>query len=492
MERAPHSRTSERNHMSIYDHAAASYPPKPVIDEALRGASAVPYWLDNPDRPQALPALDGTVVTDLLVVGGGYSGLWTALMAKERDPGRSVTLLESQTVGWAASGRNGGFCEASLVHGDSNGRQHLPEENDLLRELGLQNLRELTLAVERYGIDCDLSTSGVLKVATEQHQIQWLRAEAERHPELQFLDRNQVRASVNSPLYQAGLWDREGAVILNPAKLAWGLRRACLDKGVRIFEHTHATSLQDTGDDIVVSTMAGSVAAKRVALTTNVFPSLLKRHRLHTIPVYDYALMTAPLTEDEVKAVGWQDQQGIADLNNRFHYYRMTRDANGAVRILFGGYDAEYYFGGDVKPMYDQNPETFRKLAAHFYLTFPQLKGIKFSHAWGGAVDSCSRFFSFFDTSHRGKVAYTAGFTGLGVGATRFAANVLLDLLDGTPTQRTQLRMVRKKPIPFPPEPLAWVGVKLMTHELVRADRNQGKRGIFLRTMDSLGIGFDS
>ena len=229
-----------------------------------------------------------------------------------------------------------------------------------------------------------------------------------------------------------------------------------------------------------------------MALATNVFPSLLKRHRLHTIPVYDYAIMTEPLTEEQFATLGWEDKQGLADLNNRFHYYRKTRDANGAVRILFGGYDAEYYFGGKVKPEYDQNHETFRKLVTHFYFTFPQLEGLKFTHAWGGAIDSCSRFFAFFDTSHNGRVAYTAGFTGLGVGATRFAANVMLDLLSGKKTQRTELQMVKKKPIPFPPEPVAFVGVKMMTGELARADRNQGKRGLFLKTMDALGMGFDS
>lgn len=477
--------------MSIYENTVGSFAPS-TIDAALKGAASVPYWLDDPGRPSALPALEGTAETDLLVVGGGYSGLWTALMAKERNPDRAVTLLESQTVGWAASGRNGGFCEASLVHGDSNGRQHLPLENDLLRSLGLENLQQLAETIERYSIDCEFTYSGVLKVATEDHQIDWLRDEVKRHPELEFLDRQEVQASVHSPVYRAGLWDREGAAMLNPAKLAWGLRRVCLEKGVRIHENTHATSIRDAAGHILVTTTAGAVRAGRVALATNAFPSLLKRHRLHTIPVYDYALMTEPLTEEQAASLGWSDKQGVADLNNRFHYYRLTKDARGATRILFGGYDAEYYFGGKVRPEYDQNPETFRKLAAHFYFTFPQLEGLKFSHAWGGAVDSCSRFFAFFDTAFGGRVAYAAGFTGLGVGATRFAANVLLDLLSGEKTQRTELEMVKKKPIPFPPEPVAWAGVKLMTRELARADRNRGKRGLFLKTMDSLGMGFDS
>lgn len=477
--------------MSIYENVAENYSAS-VIDAALKDTSQVPYWLDNPERPAALPALEGLQDTDLLVVGGGYSGLWTALLAKERHPGREVLLIEAQTVGWAASGRNGGFCEASLVHGDSNGRQHLPKENALLRELGLENLRELTETIERYEIDCELTYSGVLKLATEEHQVQWLTEEQELYPELVVLSRDEVQNAVHSPIYHGGLWDQKGTVMVNPAKLAWGLRRVCLEKGVKIFEHTQATGLEESGQQITVRTGAGVIHAKKVALATNVFPSLLKRHHLYTIPVYDYALMSEPLSEAQLESIGWKDQQGLADLNNRFHYYRMTRDADGAARILFGGYDAEYFFGGHVKPEYDQHPPTFRKLVAHFYFTFPQLEGLKFTHAWGGAIDSCSRFFSFFDSSHGGKVAYTAGFTGLGVGATRFAANVLLDLLSGQKTARTELEMVKKKPIPFPPEPAAWIGVKLMTSELARADRNHGKRGLFLKTMDALGMGFDS
>ena len=140
----------------------------------------------------------------------------------------------------------------------------------------------------------------------------------------------------------------------------------------------------------------------------------------------------------------------------------------------------------------DADEAVFRRLAAHFLGTFPQLEGIRFSHAWGGAIDTCSRFFAFFDVSHGGRVAYCAGFTGLGVGATRFGARVMLDLLDGADTELTRLAMVRRKPIPFPPEPAAWVGVRLMVAALARADRRGGRRGPFLRLMDALGMGFDS
>ncbi|MGW9402668.1 NAD(P)/FAD-dependent oxidoreductase [Arthrobacter sp. NPDC055585] len=478
--------------LTVYDLAESQYG-RPRAAKALAGAAREPYWLDDPERPEALPALAGDTEADLAVVGGGYTGLWTALMAKERDPNRRVVLLEASRVAWAASGRNGGFCEASLTHGEANGQKHLPDETEQLDRLGRENLREIAETVKRYGIDCGFELTGSLSVATEEHQVDWLAEEAAAdNPDLVFLDREAVRKEVDSPLYLAGLWDRTSTALLNPARLAWGLQRAALAAGVEIYENTPVRDLQNAGRKVRVLTGGGTVTAARVALATNVFPSLLKRTRLFTVPVYDYALMTEPLTPQQLSEIGWHNRQGLSDLNNRFHYYRLTTDRDGAARILFGGYDAVYNYGRSMKPEYEHRQATYERLAAHFAATFPQLADIRFSHAWGGAIDTCSRFFAFFSTAHGGKVAYSAGYTGLGVGATRFGANVMLDLLSGEKTERTELQMVKRKPIPFPPEPVAWLGVKITTAAMVRADRRQGRRGPWLKAMDAVGMGFDS
>ncbi|MGO3894825.1 NAD(P)/FAD-dependent oxidoreductase, partial [Brevibacterium aurantiacum] len=230
------------------------------------------------------------------------------------------------------------------------------------------------------------------------------------------------------------------------------------------------------------------ITAKRVALATNVFPSLLKRVSLHTVPVYDYALMTEPLSDEQLTSIGWDGRQGIGDCANRFHYYRLSADN----RILFGGWDAVYHYGRQVSWKYDQRAETFETLAAHFYETFPQLQSVKFTHKWGGPIDTCSRFFSFFTTAYGKKVAMAAGFTGLGVGASRFAGTVMLDLLSGQDTELTQLEMVRKLPLPFPPEPVAWLGIQMTTNALIKADGNEGRRGPLLKALDAVGMGFDS
>ncbi|UYQ64704.1 NAD(P)/FAD-dependent oxidoreductase [Streptomyces peucetius] len=463
------------------------------IAGSLSDARPAPFWLEDPGKPDPLPALAGDERCDLLVVGGGYSGLWTALLAKERDPGRDVVLIEGREAGWAASGRNGGFCAASLTHGLGNGLARWPDELAKLEELGARNLGAIEETVARHGIDCDFERTGEIDVATEPHQLAELHethAEATRlgFTGLELLDAEAVRAEVDSPTFLGGLWDRQGVAMLHPAKLAWGLKRTCLDLGVRIYENTPGLRLAASGPGIVVRTPYGRVLAHRVALGTNVFPSLIRRVRAYTVPVYDYALMTEPLSAAQLASVGWKRRQGLGDSANQFHYFRITADN----RILWGGYDAVYPFGGKVRAEMDHRPETYLKLASHFFRCFPQLEGLRFSHTWGGAIDTCTRFSAFFGTAHAGRVAYAAGFTGLGVGATRFGADVMLDLLAGERTERTELGMVRSKPLPFPPEPVAWAGIGLTKWSMARADANGGRRNLWLRTMDRLGLGFDS
>ena len=159
---------------------------------------------------------------------------------------------------------------------------------------------------------------------------------------------------------------------------------------------------------------------------------------------------------------------------------------------MWGGYDAVYRFRGPVGPRQDQHDETFGALAQHFFTTFPQLEGLRFSHRWGGAIDTCSRFSVFFGIARRGRVAYAAGYTGLGVGSARWGAQVALDLLDGRRTEATALRYVRRRPVPFPPEPLRWAVIQATRSRLAAADLAHGRRGLWLQTLDRLGLGFDS
>jgi glycine/D-amino acid oxidase-like deaminating enzyme len=462
------------------------------LHSALTDAEPRPFWLDSPAAPPAAAPLDAPTSCDLAVVGAGYTGLWTALLAKEADPSRDVLLLEARTAGWAASGRNGGFCAASLTHGIANGLERFAEELPALERLGSENLDAIEATVARYGIDCDFHRPGALDVATEPHQVPWLHedvaaARALGHDAV-FLDGAAVRAEIDSPTYLAAAWHRDDTALVDPARLAWGLRAACERLGVRIAERTPVTGLARDGAGVRVTARGVTVRAGQVALGTNAFRSPLRRARPFVVPVYDYVLMTEPLSPAQLASVGWAGRQGVGDVTNQFHYYRLTADN----RILWGGYDAVYHWRNGLRDELDQRPATFDLLARHFFVTFPQLDGLRFTHRWGGAIDTSTRFFAFQRTAMGGRVAYSLGYTGLGVAATRFGAQVMLDLLAGRDSEAARLRAVRSRPLPFPPEPLRYAGIQLTRRALARADLRGGRRGPWLRTLDRLGLGFDS
>lgn len=471
-------------HDTVFERSA---PAESLIRESLAKTRPSVFWTEDA-AAAGYERLDGPRDVDLAIVGGGYTGLWTAIRAKERNPNLRVLVLEGRTVGWAASGRNGGFVEASLTHGESNGERRWPEELEQLERLGHANLDAIEEAVGRYSIKADFERTGTLTVAIEPHQVEWLAESGPDSDDSLLLDTAEVRAELNSPTYHAGRWDKRSTAMVHPGRFAAELARVASELGVEILEHSPVRSIEGDGDAMILHLERGQVRAAKVALATNVFPSLLKRNKLMTVPVYDYVLMTEPLSSAQLASIGWSNRQGIADLANQFHYYRLSADN----RILFGGYDAIYYYGGRIREQYEDRPESFAKLASHFFTTFPQLDGLKFSHRWAGAIDTSTRFCAFFGVARGGRVAYAAGFTGLGVAATRFAADVMLDKLDGLTTEYTELRMVRERPLPFPPEPAASIGINLTRRSLNRADHNKGRRDILLKTLDAAGLGFDS
>jgi glycine/D-amino acid oxidase-like deaminating enzyme len=456
----------------------------------LRDAAPRPFWLDHPDAPPTRPPLDGSAEADLVVVGGGLTGLWTALQAAEE--GKRVVLLEGERIAFGASGRNGGFCAASLTHGIANGLARWPGEMETLERLARENLDGIRATIARNAIECGWQDRGVIDVATEPHQLEWLAQQAAQLRrfgwDAELLDAAALRAQVDSPTYLGGVWSRDSAALVDPARLCWGLARAAEEAGAVVHESSPVIALRPEGAGVRADTAGGSVRSRHALLATSAFPPLVRAIRRYVVPVYDYVLVTEPLSEAQHHAIGWRGRQGISDMANRFHYYRQTDDG----RIVWGGYDAIYDFGGRVAPERDQRPETFELLAEHFFATFPQLEGLRFTHRWGGAIDTCSRFSALWGRALGGRAAYVVGFTGLGVGASRFGARVALDLLDGRDTERTRLEMVRRRPLPFPPEPARWAGIQLTQRALARADERAGRRGPWLRTLDRLGLGFDS
>jgi glycine/D-amino acid oxidase-like deaminating enzyme len=473
-------------------HSARSPAEGDAPVRALADAQPKVYWSDRGDAPAPQPSLVGKREADLVIVGGGFTGLWAAVQAKEENPSREVVLLEAETIGFGASGRNGGFVDASLTHGLANGARHFPAEIARLQRLGLANLDGIANTLREHHIGADWDARGMLYVATRPHEIPVLREQAALLNKFgetaTLLDADQARDQVNSPAYLGACLRRTGKATVHPARLAWGLGRAAQALGVAVYEHSPVRRLRALGAGVCADTPYGAVRAARAVIGTSAYPPPLRAIRRYVAPVYDYVLVTEPLTPAQIAAAGWAGRLPVADSGNQFHYYRLLPDN----RILWGGYDAIYYYGGDVGAHRDQREASFAMLARHFFATFPQLHGIRFTHRWGGAIDTCTRFCATFGTALHGRAAYAVGYTGLGVAATRFGARVALDLADGRDTEHTRLTMVRSKAVPFPPEPLRWAAIQVTRRALAAADLRGGRRGPWLGLLDRCGVGFDT
>lgn len=453
--------------------------------------SGLTTWLDQTDA--AHEPLIGHARADVAIVGGGFTGLWTALALTDRDPSLRIVVLEASRVGAGASGRNGGFIDPSLTHGIHNGVSHFPDELDVLQRLGRQNLDELVAFVRDHDISCDLELVGAIDVATAPWQARELEDSIEVYERggerVKLLDAQEVRAEVDSPTYVAGIARLDGGGLVDPGALVRGLARVARERGVVIHEGSPVTDLRAHGTGVAVTTPAGRVLADQAVLATNAYSHrVLPQLRHWFVPVYDYVLVTEPLRPDQRARIGWQGRQGLADTANQFHYYRLTPDD----RILWGGYDAIYHYGNGVGPRHDHRRTTYDLLARNFRTTFPQLADVRFERWWGGPIATTTRFTATFGAALGGRAVWALGYTGLGVAASRFAGRVLTDRLLDPGSSLLELRFTSTRPVPFPPEPVRWIGVQATRRAIARADRRQGRRGPWLTALERFGVGFDS
>ncbi|MFE8101857.1 FAD-dependent oxidoreductase [Brenneria goodwinii] len=458
--------------------------------DAFVNVKPYPFWLDTLAEEAPAPELRDSIFCDLAIVGGGYTGLWTALLARRRWPEKKIAVIEAKRCGSEASGRNGGFCSPSISHGVSIAASRWPQEAEKIIAMGINNLDELAADLDDWGMQIEFERTGQLNLARHPWQIEGLRSMQEEYQHFglacEFLEGDKLAEKVNTPFYSAGLFEPNYALV-NPAKMVSELRRVCLSQDIALFENSPVTTLTPHKRHVLLQTQSGEAIAKQVVLATNISKPLLRHLESTVIPVYDYAIVSNPLSQQQLEAIGWIGRHGISDSGNKFHYFRKTADN----RILWGGYDAIYHFGSRRDESLTQRPETFNRLAEQFCEVFPAIKDIGFSHAWGGIIDASARTTFFTGCEAQGKIAYALGFTGLGVSACRFAALNMLDLLSGEKTARTELRMTSRAPFRFPPEPLRFAGVQMAVRSLAREDRD-GHRNFLLKTFDALGIGFDS
>ncbi len=459
--------------------------------ESLLNAHPFSYWQTFLPSSQTFDSLAGESSADLVIIGAGFTGLWAAIEAKDRYPHLDVVVVDGGLVGSAASSRNGGFISESLTHGHAHGEKLWPKEMKTLVRLGRENIEQIQTFLKSEGIDAGLNMCGKRVVATAPHHVPELERMAKTQEALgervEIYDRVRAQAEVHSPTYLGALRIFTGSGLVHPSKLLHGLIASASKRGVTIYENSKVEKIESNRAQVLVHTAHARIAAGKVILATNAFSPLLKRIAHRVLPLFEHVLATEKLTSDQLASIGWKGDEGITDMGNQFHYYRKTEDA----RIIWGGYDAQYYFNNNTSPLNENHPISHELLANQFHQTFPSFEGVNFEYKWAGMIDSTSRFTPYFGNAYQGRVAYAVGYTGLGVGASRFGAKICLDMLYSKDSPLLQLEMVRKKPFPFPPEPLRFLAVEFTRKQLQKEDAN-GHRSLWLKVLDSLHVGLNS
>jgi glycine/D-amino acid oxidase-like deaminating enzyme len=450
------------------------------------------FWLSRrPPRP--VTPFEGTGGADVVVVGAGLTGLWTALSVKQLDPSAEVVILEQEFAAYGASGRNAGMFAETVDHGHGLAIQHFGEaEARRLARLGESNVTEMTAYLSARGIDCDWEPTGRLIAALTEGQLDDARRSVATAEHLgldsyRYLSREEIRAQLDSPLYLGGVQVRGGG-ILDPVKLVDGLRDEAERLGVRVHERSRMESMNRAGGGVELRTAGGSLQARRAVLATSAYTHrILPRLTRRFIPLYDYILVSDPLTPAQRETIGWRERQGVTDGRSFFNYYRLTDDD----RILWGTSEAAYYPGNRVDPGCDHSPPHYAALRASFRRHFPALASLDFPYAWGGPICSTTRLTPFFGRALDGRVVYGLGYTGHGLGTTRIAGRILAHLALDRPSHLLDLAMVRRKPFPYPPEPFRSWAVAGVTRALRRVDEGE-RPSAMLRLLDRMGIGFSS
>ncbi len=461
---------------------------------ALRDSKLGPVWHDPEIMPEPLPSLAVNESCELLIVGGGFTGLWAALQAKERKPDADIILVEQTFVGDGASGRCGGFIQHYLAHGESNTDHRFPGEAERLEELGIRNFRELLESLERYKIEAHYRPVGSTTIALDPEVAERLHDEYQLEKSagnnVEWFDREAIREKANSPKFYGGLLDSNGLNgTVDPMRLCLGLKQAALGLGVRIYENTPMqdfTRGNKTG--MTARCHGGEINSEKILIATNAFHSKVGRLRRTIVPVWDYQLATEPLTNEQLERIGWhKNRMALSDNVNMFHYFRMTNDN----RITWGGGGAiRYYFNNGIDKRYEDSQARYEQLAQEFFEVFPQLSDVRFSHRWGGIIATSTRFCMVPGVIFNGRVAWCVGYTGLGVGASRFGARIGIELLGYKPSDILNMQFVRGKTMPWFPEPFRWLGIRFTNRAMVKADKNGGKRGWWLKLLDKMNLGF--
>jgi glycine/D-amino acid oxidase-like deaminating enzyme len=410
------------------------------------------FWLATSGPYEPEPALQGEVRADVAIVGAGFTGLSAAYHLRLAQPAMKVVVLDAEQVGFGASGRNGGFAMTvfglSVWWSEKRFGAERARQAHLYMEAAVDLVGEL---ITRNNIDCDARRSGFLRAATTPGYLKRIQEDVERVQRwgvqgIEWIGPEALSRRVRSPVY-LGAWWEPRCIILNPAKLARGMKRAAQNAGAVLYENTPVLSVERAAE-FALRTPGGVVKAERVVFATNAWSHLLPQMRRRQIPAFTYMVATEPLTAAQWQEIGWQNGEGIEDARNLVHYYRPTADG----RLVMGGGPVGLTAGRSMER--DRDEVAWDHLARHIRTVFPSLKGIKVEYRWGGpfsvAVDLAPALGYLGDS----RATYSLGCTGHGVSTCHMNGQVLRDLVLERKTDLTELFFVNRRTLPWPPDPL--------------------------------------
>ena len=427
------------------------------------------YWMTTRDYSPG-PSLTGQIDVDVAVVGGGFTGLSTSYHLQKDEPNLKVALLEGQIIGYGASGRNGGF--NMTLFGLTLGITALRFGKAKAKEAHLYMERAVDLLQSLVGelnLDCDYEHPGFLRVATSEKYKKRIMHEIELAHKLgltgiEWLDKDQTRAQLNSPMY-IGAWWEPRCGILNPAKLSWSWKDVLDPMGVMIYENTPVGEIKRDHGKIVLTTPQGQVRADKVVLATNAWSHFFPQIKRKQVPAWTHIVITEPLKEEHFREINWQNRQGIEDARNLVHYYRLTADN----RLAMGGRDVSLAYGQDMDK--DLNPVTFEGLQQDVRELFPVLRDITFTHEWGGPVSVPLDMAPAIGYVGGKQMVYSLGCVGHGVSLTHLNGRTLADMILEKKTDLTNVFFVNRTTIPWPPEPLRNLAIKAILGYMHMEDR---------------------
>ncbi len=422
--------------------------------------------------PAPAAGLSGIVHADVAIIGGGYTGLWTAYQLLERDPDLRVVVLEADICGGGPSGRNGGFVnswwdEASgLVDafGEGGARACLDEAATSVREIGAW--------CERHGVDAHYRPGGMLVVSTTPAHDRRMDDDVEAAARLGdpeafvALDATQVAKRCRSPRFRGGALMRDGATV-HPARLVRGLRRVCIERGVAIHEGSHVTGVRE-GDRgaLHVRTAGGEVRARRVVVAVNAWAAGWPGARSRILAWGSYMVRSEPIADLVAGELGWTGGESIVDARFSVHYLHVTREG----RIAIGAGGGRPGFGGRIGASFTDDVTAARRAAFAFRWLFPQLAAVRLTDAWGGPIDVSPDHLPHAWSTRGGRMHIAAGYSGNGVAPSHLFGRLLAALALDSDEPITRLPIVGKPRPPFPPEPFRYVGARVMREAMIRRE----------------------